>query len=287
MSIRTDLAIECIDFAKEALPKGVHTTRMEENGITVNTVEIRDEEAAEQLSKPVGRYVTIETSGFEAVSAQFEAEVQVIAQQIRTFLPQKGRSFLIVGLGNSDITPDALGPQAVRYIFTTRHIGREMAERLNMPDLSAVSAIAPGVLGQTGMETAEIVTALCGQIKPDLAIVIDALASGSVARLGSTIQLSNTGISPGSGVLNKRKELSRATLGVPVLSIGVPTVVDLGTIVRELSDRPAASSAGETMMVTPRGIDNLIEHASKSIAYAINMALQPSLSLEEIAALTA
>ncbi len=169
-------------------------------------------------------------------------------------------------------------------IFTTRHIGREMAERLNLPDLLRVSALAPGVSGQTGMETAEIVTALCEQTKPDFVIAIDALAAGSVARLGTTIQLSNTGISPGSGVLNKRKELSRATLGVPVLSIGVPTVVDLNTICQGAQEK---GQAEKSMMVTPREIDTLIEHAAKTIAYALNRTFQPGLSLEEIAALTA
>ncbi|WP_077532680.1 GPR endopeptidase [Massiliimalia massiliensis] len=284
MSIRTDLAIECIDFAGETLPQGIITNEKNENGMTITAVEIKEEEAANRIGKPVGHYVTIETDGFEAAAPNFEAQVETVAEQLRPFLPEAGNSYLVVGLGNSQITPDALGPLAVRYMLTTRHISGELAKQIGLPELAPVSALAPGVLGQTGMESAEIITALCEQTKPDLVVAVDALAAGRLTRLGTTIQVSDTGISPGSGVLNKRKELSKATLGVPVLSIGVPTVVDLNTICQGAQEK---GQAEKSMMVTPREIDTLIEHAAKTIAYALNRTFQPGLSLEEIAALTA
>ena len=190
---------------------------------------------------------------------------------------------LVVGLGNRDITPDALGPNAINYILATRHISPELAHEIGLDGLTPVSAVATGVLGQTGLETAEIVGAICKQTRPTAVIVIDALACKSLDRLGKTIQMSNTGICPGSGVQNARKELNRKTLNTTVVSIGVPMVVDLRTIVSEITG--SSPELQSNMMVTPREIDALIEHSSKTIAYSINKCLQPTLDIETIAAL--
>lgn len=288
MNSRTDLALESLDFAKEVMPEGVTKSQETKGNLTVTTIDITHEGSANILGKPIGRYITIETEGFQTASPTFEEEVQHVADAIAQVVPEGIKTALIIGLGNSSITPDALGPQVIRYTLATRHIDPEMAKSIGLGGIHPVSAISPGVLGQTGIETAEIVQALVEQTKPDLVIAVDALASKSIDRLGKTVQISNTGISPGSGVLNKRKELSRQTLGVPVISLGVPTVVDLQTIAHDYMGENADVPRRENnFMVTPREIDTLIEHAAKTIAYAINRTLQPTLSIEDIAALTA
>lgn len=287
---RTDLAIERLDLAAEVLPSGVTREEVRKGTVKITTVTIDDPSSARILEKKMGRYITIEPTGFRSVPQNFEAEVETVAEYIASLLPEGCGSALVVGLGNSQITPDALGPKVIQNTLATRHISQKLAEEIGLSELASVCAIAPGVLGQTGIETAEIVAALCRETSPDVVIVIDALASKSIFRLGTTIQLADTGISPGSGVLNHRRELSRETLGVPVISLGVPTVVDLKTIVSDYTGAQyTASSAefaqAETMMVTPREVDVLIEHAAKTIGFAINKALHPSLQVEDIAAL--
>ncbi|MEG0691524.1 MAG: GPR endopeptidase [Oscillospiraceae bacterium] len=288
MSNRTDLAVECLDFATEMMPKGVEKTVETKNGLNVTRVKITDEQSARVIGKPIGEYITIDTSDFKAPSDGFNNEVETIAEILSTIINKDERGVLVVGLGNQEITPDALGPKTISYTFATRHIDGELQQQIGLPGLTPVAAIATGVLGQTGIETAEIVAALTKSINPSCVIVIDALASKSVDRLATTIQISNAGIAPGSGVQNKRKELSEKTLGVPVVSIGVPMVVDMTTIAYDMlgegiSDK--VSEKGKTMMVTPREIDLAIEHASKMVAFAINKALQPTLSLEDLYAL--
>lgn len=192
---------------------------------------------------------------------------------------------LVVGLGNSSITPDALGPQVAQHILVTRHLTEELARSLGMGSLRKTAALIPGVLGQTGVESGELTAALVNFIQPSAVIVVDALAAQDYGRLGCTIQISDSGIAPGSGVQNSRKELSRRTLGIPVLSIGYrPSLMR-----RPLphSDRQFSEQAHQTAMVTPREIDRLIGHSAKFIALAINKALYPELSLEEIGFLCA
>ena len=199
-------------------------------------------------------------------------------------LPPEGM-VLVVGLGNAQITPDALGPLTVRQILATRHIPAQLAEQTGLSGLRPVAAIAPGVLGQTGIETGEIILSIVRDLSPAAVVAVDALAAGSPERLGCTIQLSDSGISPGSGVLNARKELSRQSLGVPVLSLGIPTVVDGGTLVCGLlgcEDESRVPEEARAMMVTPRDVDALIERGAKHLSLALNAALQPQLSLEEI-----
>ena len=193
---------------------------------------------------------------------------------------------LVVGLGNSSITPDALGPQVAQHILVTRYLTEELARSLGMGSLRKTAALIPGVLGQTGVESGELTAALVNFIQPSAVIVVDALAAQDYGRLGRTIQISDSGIAPGSGVQNSRKELSRRTLGIPVLSIGVPTVIDAATLAAQLTGS-SCEQAHQTAMVTPREIDRLIGHSAKFIALAINKALYPELSLEEIGFLCA
>ena len=184
------------------------------------------------------------------------------------------------------LTPDALGPQVAQHILVTRHLTEELARSLGMGSLRKTAALIPGVLGQTGVESGELTAALVNFIQPSAVIVVDALAAQDYGRLGRTIQISDSGIAPGSGVQNSRKELSRRTLGIPVLSIGVPTVIDAATLAAQLTGS-SCEQAHQTAMVTPREIDRLIGHSAKFIALAINKALYPELSLEEIGFLCA
>ena len=286
-SPRTDLAVERLEIAGQVLPQGVERQEAEKEGVKITSVRIGEAEAARILGKPEGTYITLEVDKLGTNSTNFEGEVTVVAEQLKPLLPSEG-TVLVVGLGNSDITPDAIGPLAADTVLATRHITGEIAEMAGLPGLRPVAVLAPGVLGQTGMETAEIIASVCRGIEPSAVIVVDALASKSVSRLGRTVQISDTGISPGSGVQNRRKELSQATLGVPVLSVGVPTVVDLQTICHDLTAGKTAGQVpdeAEGMMVTPREIDTLVEGAARTVAFAINHALQPSLSFEELTGL--
>lgn len=276
---RTDLAIERVNFADAKSVTGIKQHHTVEKNISITSIVISDENAAKKIGKPQGTYLTIEPTKFQTISEHFEEEVEVVAQKIRDLLPDSFEEILVVGLGNNNITPDALGPKTVEYTMATRHLTalREMGIGIG----ASVCAAAPGVLGQTGMESAEMIQSICRDLKPDAVIVVDALAAGEPERLGCTVQLSDTGISPGSGVLNKRKELSQNTLGVKVISIGVPTVVDLYSA-RKGTD----SNDNKTiMMVTPREIDVVIEHAAKLIGFAINRAMHPALSVGDIAGL--
>ena len=271
MGIRTDLAVERLELAEKSLPHGAIRSEETIHGIPMVTVQVEDTNAAEVLGKPIGKYLTVECTPFRKTPENFEAEVMAVAETVSRLLPDG--PILVAGLGNESITPDALGPEAVNLMLATRHISPELAASLGIKALRPVSVIAPGVLGQTGMETCEILAALVKETSPAAVIAIDALAAGDPARLGATVQVCNTGISPGSGVANRRKELSEKTLGIPVIAMGVPTVVDFSV------------EGSEPMMVTPREVDLVIENAAKTVAFALNKALQPELELEEILAL--
>ena len=276
MQYRTDLALEHCEAA--ALPADVRVFSRKQNNITIETVEIQTDD----YIKPRGRYVTVTVPMLSAPHAADEAEIEAIACEVAAMLPKTG-TVLIAGLGNKNITPDALGPRCAGQIIATRHLAEETEAVLGK--LRPAAAIAPGVLGQTGMESDEIIKALVKQIAPDAVVVVDALATKSAARLGCTIQISDSGISPGSGVMNARQEISQKTLGIPVIAVGVPTVVDAATLVAELtgSEHNEESSKIGGMMVTPRDIDQLITHASHMLALVINRAVQKTLPLEIIA----
>ncbi|MCL2857948.1 MAG: GPR endopeptidase [Oscillospiraceae bacterium] len=287
MPYRTDLAAESAALITEKLP-GL-TQREERFGqIGFCTVNITDQSAAEVVGKPQGEYLTISTPPFHTGLEITEDELSEIARRIADMLPKEGL-VLVAGLGNNDITPDAIGPRTIHQILATRHIGAEIKEQAGLEKLRAVAALAPGVLGQTGIETSEIIGAVAGAINPKAVVVIDALAAGSTRRLGCTIQVSNTGICPGSGVMNSRKELSEQTLGLPVVSMGIPTVVDASTMAGDLLPdgeiqelRELFEPSGSAMMITPREIDSLVSHACHTLSLALNKALQPDMTLEEI-----
>lgn len=290
MGFRTDLALEAVKPHDGDLPPGIEQTERQEGNLKIHRVEISDEKAARLVGKPAGDYVTVTVPAFSGAAELSEEEICAIAKEISDMLPPDGLT-LVVGLGNNDITPDAIGPRTARQILATRHISGDLARQNGLPGLRPTAAIAPGVLGQTGMETAEIIRSLVKDLKPSAVIVIDALAARSASRLGNTIQIANSGISPGSGVMNSRKELSRESLGVPVISIGIPTVVDATTLASDLLDsaeediekrRGLFEPEGAAMMITPREIDVLIGHACKTLSLAVNKALQPDMTLEEI-----
>ncbi len=287
-SIRTDLALESLDFVKSDSVDGISKSVEDLNGVLTTTVILDKDFTQSEIGKPKGTYITCEIQNLKNGVHNPDSVIDVIAKQIKRLLGSEG-DVLVVGLGNQSITPDTVGTQTVKGIFATRHIEHSLASSLGLPPLRKVSAVAPGVLGQTGIESAEIIKSICNHIKPQCVIVIDALASRSVDRLGTTIQISDTGISPGSGVSNHRHRLDRESLGAQVISVGVPTVVDVATVAFDLvkSDKFNLPDSAHSMMVTPREIDTLIAHSSKILSDAINVALQPSLSLEDLRALTA
>ncbi len=285
MSIRTDLAVEMIDEDAANLPKGIKRRLRKSSACSITEITVADDAAGIRIGKPKGRYITIETDRLSAGPQDFDEQVSNIADEISELIGGEKKTALVAGLGNSDITPDALGPMVVSHIIATRHLHDELPEGHELRRLNKVSAIAPGVLGQTGIEAAEIIRSICGEVRPDIVIAIDALACSDISRLGSTIQLNDSGISPGSGVQNRRKELSEETLGIPVIAIGVPTVVDMHTIVENITGDPPDKHL-PNMMVTPRDVDKLIERTSRLLAYSINKALQPGLTIEDITALS-
>ncbi len=279
MQIRTDLAVE--SFPERGYSDSVHISRRGE-AFDITDIVIDDDSCLETLGKGRGRYITLEGSSLSRYTDDYEEMAQELAAELRSFIPEEG-DVLAVGLGNNDITPDALGPQTAAKVLATRHLRDELdsEEEQFLTSLRRVSSFAGGVLGQTGIETAEVVKAICRELKPSAVIAVDALACSDVSRLGNTIQISDTGISPGSGVSNTRRELSERQLGVPVIAVGVPTVVDMHTIVRSLTGRDIETDL-PNMMVTPRDIDRLTERASQLIAFGINLALHPQLTFEDV-----
>lgn len=281
---RTDLAVESTAQFENNLPHGVKLSSGGHGDAMLTRVEITTDEAAQEVGRAKGRYITINMPAVEDSVDTADDVTQLVVEELTAMLPKEG-AVLVVGLGNAQMTPDALGPKAVQQIIATRHIPKQVTEQTGLDHLRCVASIAPGVLGQTGIETWEVVQCIIKELQPAAVIAIDALAAHSLSRLGSTIQISDSGISPGSGVLNSRKELSQATLGVPVISIGIPTVVDGGTLAIDLlgfDDTSKVPKEAYTTMVTPRDIDAIIERGAKHLSLAINAALQPDLSMEEI-----
>jgi len=277
---RTDLAMESYDPSDQTLPQGVFAEQQTVEGVTKTTVIIETDAAAKRLGRPCGEYITLE--GDSSVCG--DALCDLLTDGLAKLLPD-GET-LVVGLGNRDITPDIIGPAAASRIMATRHLFSEQLERMGFDELRSVCVIAPGVMGQTGIEVFDIVKSLTEKYKFTSVIAIDALAARSSERLGKTIQLSNSGIAPGSGVLNRRAELSEKTLGIPVIAIGIPTVVDAATLIYDLCPDCDIADSKLSMMVTPRDIDAVSERGAKIIARAVNRALQPQLTDEEIALLT-
>ena len=279
MIFRTDLALEQHE-ATAVLSDGVEFDEINFGDAKITTITIVNKHGSEAIGRPEGRYVTIEVPPLSDDGILNDDTVTAVKNELLRMLPEEG-TVLVVGLGNTDITPDALGPKTALGVLATRHITGELARSAGLEDLRPVCVLAPGVLGRTGIETSEIVQSVCRQIKPSAVVVIDALASRQLSRLGCTVQLCDSGISPGAGVGNARKELSEATLGVPVISMGVPTVADAATVAYDLTGaEPSAdmvSPRGQPMIVTPREIDLIIKRAAEMISHSINCALQPQI----------
>ena len=293
MFFRTDLAVEAQELSGGET-EGIQSDTFRHGEITVTRIIISTQEASKRLEKPMGTYITIEVPPMTDDFQNQEERILTAAKEIRSLLPPEGL-VLVAGLGNSNITPDDLGPRTAGTILATRHISEELARAVGLTGLRPVAVLAPGVLGQTGIETGELLYSIVQRLSPAALIVVDALASRRLDRLGCTLQISDAGISPGSGVGNARPLISRETMGIPVISMGVPTVVDAATLAADLLHwtedgqqeqvRCQVSPRGEAMMVTPREIDLLIERAAQLTGMAINCALQPGLSVEDLTAL--
>ena len=293
---RTDLAMEARELWQESAEKntrlaGVKATKSRPEGYPMTRVDILDERGEQALGKPRGSYRTIDLSSFwQRKNGFFDRAVRALGLQLRELLPEETGAALVVGLGNRAMTPDAVGPLTADSVLVTRHLIAAMPKHFS--GFRPVSVFRTGVLGTTGVESAEAIRGLIAEVRPSLVIAVDALASRRTERVCATVQLSNTGISPGSGVGNHRAALNAETLGVPVLAIGVPTVVDAATLAADLleesgaapPDMEALRKGQQNLMVTPGDIDQKVRDLAKVIGYGINWALQ-DLEIEEISAL--
>ncbi len=295
--VRTDLALEATESVKKSEAGHLNGVDIKEydalEDVHISKVVIMSKNAAKSMGKPMGTYITLEAPDLEESDDDYHRDISIeLAKQLRSVLPDIGeeRSVLVVGLGNRDVTADSLGPCTVDNIFVTRHIIREYGRQAyHAPQIRQISALVPGVMAKTGMETSEIVKGVIKETKPDIVIVIDALAARSTKRLNRTIQITDTGIHPGSGVGNHRNALTRESLGVPVIAIGIPMVVDAGTIVTDALEklshehedgrvsldyfRNSADSQLHNMYVTPKNIDETSKRLSFTLSEAINIAL--------------
>ena len=310
-NFRTDLALERRDLYKKANNiedevDGIETEEEKvDEDIKITRVKVLNENGENAIGKKVGNYITIDINnlkiaGEEQIQKASEALTKELKELLKKYIEEQ-EPLLVVGLGNLYVTPDALGPKVVQDIDVTRHILQYMPEALDK-NTRPVSAISPGVLGTTGIETLEILKGIVDNIKPKLLIIIDALASRSIERISSTVQIADTGIIPGAGVGNTRKELSIETLGIPVVAIGIPTVVEAATIAADSLDlfiqkvqeqaksndflnqlqeedkyemiKEVLAPNDYNFIVTPKEIDELIENMKDIVARGINFATQ-------------
>lgn len=291
--IRTDLALEAQELWRENMGQtgsleGVKATHDSRGSFEVSTVEILDERGEATLQKPKGKYVTVELDGFlRREENAFSQACELLAEQLRGVFDLSDEGcVLVAGLGNRAITPDAVGPETVDCVMVTRHLKQQLPEYFGA--FRPVAALCSGVLGTTGIESSGMVSAMTEKLRPELVIAVDALASRRPDRLCRTVQISDTGIIPGSGVGNSRQALSFDTLGVPVIAVGVPTVVDAATLTLDLAAKSGAEldpeSFGEDgeMIVTPRDIDKNVKDISKLLGYSLNLALHKDLSIADI-----
>lgn len=311
LNFRTDMADERVDEYKKVNNltniEGVKVSTDKNEQITTTIVDVLNENGAKALSKEIGKYVTMDIKDIKYLDEKFKDTISIeLSKQIKLLMGEsfknKQKSVFVVGLGNIYVTPDSLGPKVIQNIEITRHL-IHFAKDLVEPNTREISAMSPGVLGTTGIETSEIILSVSKAIKPDFVIAIDSLASTSIDRLGTTIQLSNTGITPGAGVKNKREGINKDILNVPVIAIGVPTVVDMATITSETLGKILEKSIEknedakkeknisqimdpekryniilqtlntENLIVTPKEIDDVIKIVSEIIADGINMSV--------------
>ena len=277
MKVRTDLALE----ERESFDGSgveIHGVEVEEScdeerDVRLTRVKIVSERGAREMGKSRGTYLTLEAPGLASPDEDYHREVSEVIADILRELTGTAESVLLAGLVNRDVTPDALGPQAVSNLMITRHLIREYGrEMMGMDGCCVVSGIVPGVMAQTGMETSEILQGIIEETRPDLLIVIDALAARSTRRLGRTVQITDTGIQPGSGVGNHRGSLTKESLGIPVIAIGVPTVVEAAAIVYDAQGNCEKMPPHlNGMFVTPKNIDEMIKQLSFTLSEALNM----------------
>lgn len=293
---RTDLALEAADdlaarTKKNSPPEGIRRLESLQEGYAVTDIRITNDAGAQALGRPVGRYITVDLRPyFDRQRAFFHRAVWCIAQQLRALLPDAGphSQILVAGLGNRAMTPDAIGPAAVENLLVTRHMVRTLPRQFQ--GFTPVSALCTGVLARTGLETLELIQGAAAHIRPTAVIAIDALAARSRDRLCATVQLSDTGLTPGSGVGNHRRAVDRAALGVPVIAVGVPTVIDGATLCADLLEeagcpRQALCGRGADLFVTPQDIDQRVTELGRMVGYGITLALQRGLTLEDVTGL--
>lgn len=281
-TVRTDLALEARESIEDRA-EGLHGVVVEEHyeessDVHITKVIVETKNGAKMLGKPMGVYITLEAPAMTEPEDDYHQEIsEILADQLRSIMPEPNReqSILVVGLGNREVTADSLGPNVVDNLFINRHIVKEYGKvAYNRSKMHQVSSLIPGVMAKTGMESAEIIRGVISETKPDVVIVIDALAARSTKRLNRTIQITNTGIHPGSGVGNHRNAITEESLHVPVLALGVPTVVDAATIVGDaMGERPVALKELNNMYVTTKDVDQQIQQISHILCDGINKAL--------------
>ena len=292
---RTDLALEAAQLWRESAGEAAELPWVESaeelrEGYPVTTVRILDGRGEQALGKPAGTYITLELDGLaRRESDAFGRAARALAAELAPLLPRDPRApALVVGLGNRAITPDNIGPKAADHTMVTRHLVEQVPEHFGA--FRPVAALAAGVLGTTGVESGQLVRAVAERIRPACVLCVDALAARSVRRVCRTVQVADTGITPGSGVGNAREALNAQTLGVPVIAIGVPTVVDAATLTRDVLAQAgreelephALWEAGGGLIVTPRDIDTQVHDLAKVIGYGINLALHPGLTIQDV-----
>lgn len=280
MPIRTDLAIDLSEDLREQAD-GIEKSEKINGDIKITEIRVTSEQGEKFLGRKIGTYITLEFPEVMKITDYGNLKAGII-DVLNEILPDR-ENILVVGLGNCEITPDAVGPVTARHILATRHISGQFAEEIGLRGLKSVSVMAPGVLGQTGIEVLELIKGTAEAVKPSAVIVIDALASKSVGRLFKTVQICNTGISPGSGVKNSRNEISYETLGIPVIAVGVPTVVDASVLAYELTGKE--TEINTDMFVTPKEVDLLTDRISEIISSALNIFLQPDIEEDIILSL--
>lgn len=284
MTGRTDMAFEAHQRIENSakVRGGIKSSVYDRDGMRISKIKICTKEGELAMGKPVGNYVTLNApENWQGDAQGIEDAANILAQLLGELLPEKG-TVLAVGLGNRYITPDSLGPATIDKIIVTRHLLRSLPSSFG--GMRSVCAVKTGVLGSTGVETAEIVKGVVDRVHPQAVIAIDALASLSTKRLCRSFQISDTGIVPGSGAYNARRALNKETLGVPVIALGVPTVVDADTIVSDALKGAKTEHLAEfpDFLVTPKDIDALIEKSAKVLGYGINIALQGNMSVADI-----
>lgn len=297
--IRTDLAVETSEKRPDGKEISGLLVEKEKRGedITITKVRIETQKAAKTMGKPRGTYISIEADQMMEEDNDYHREIsEIFSEQLKNFLPKQyqKKKILVIGLGNREVTPDALGPKVIDQLFITRHLLEEYGKYMvELEECCSISGIVPGVMAQTGMETVEILQGVVAQTKPDIVIAVDALAARSIKRLNRTIQITDTGIIPGSGVGNYRNAITKEHLGIPVIAVGIPTVVDAATIVADfctglMENKQELEEMEETvrgmippklnaMYVTSKDIDEAVNRLSYTISEGLNMTFVPKM----------